>query len=104
MTADGNSDMLMCKRQGEPGARLERDKDITSQMCRLADYAARLETSVGELQDRLSPVLSESRPTQEDCQKEEAAETPLGDAISEVRCKLSGINIRLRDILDRLEI
>lgn len=90
------------------GPMKERERDIPNRMRDLTKLADRLDEQVGELQNRLTPITRPPlHPPPSVNQTVPGSCSPpceLSDALQSRISDLSGVCLRLADLLDRLEI
>lgn len=83
---------------------VEREKEVVREFKRLKEELSKLNDKLNGLQINLKPVLRESLPETEDCNKEKPCETDLGREIRTNTEKVELLNDVVRDIVKRLEI
>jgi len=79
------------------------DKEVQREVFDLSNDVDTVYQRVGEMLDRLAPVMTKSKLAESDT-KEPECETEIGRSLQSVRMRLENVSAFLADILERLEV
>jgi phage shock protein A len=89
---------------GQLEAKPQRQSQVQEQVSRLEDNLTALHDNIGKLQDRLSSVLRQSAPSEQEKGQERAGLVVFADTIEGFGDSVKSATYKIEDILERLEL